>query len=46
MTSWEHNYTLVFAVEYLMAECELLTADYVQSEARLSMLSQRAQELA
>lgn len=40
--TWEHNYPLVFSIEYLKAECELLTADYVQSETRLSMLSQRA----
>ena len=41
-STWELNYQLVFSIEYLMAECELLTADYVASESRLSMLSQRA----
>ncbi len=40
--TWELNYQLVFSIEYLRAECELLTADYVESENRLSMLSQRA----
>ena len=40
--TWEVHYQLVFSIEYLRAECELLTADYVESEARLSMLSQRA----
>ena len=40
--TWEHNYKLVFAIEYLMAECELLTADKVAAESRLSQLAQRA----
>ncbi|SDR58981.1 PAS domain S-box-containing protein [Rhizobiales bacterium GAS113] len=39
---WDHNYELIFSIEYLMAECELLTADMVAAEYRLSMLSQRA----
>jgi PAS domain S-box-containing protein len=41
-TTWELNYQLIFSIEYLMAECELLTADMTASESRLSMLSQRA----
>jgi predicted ATPase len=40
--SWNHNYELVFAIEYLLAECELLTAGIVDAENRLSMLAQRA----
>src|SRR5262249_8363732 len=40
--SWDHNYELIFAIEYLMAECELLTAQMVAAENRLSMLAQRA----
>jgi PAS domain S-box-containing protein len=39
---WDHNYELIFSIEYLMAECELLTADMVGSENRLSMLAKRA----
>lgn len=40
--TWERNYPLIFAIEYLMAECELLTADKVAAEDRLSLLPQRA----
>lgn len=40
--TWELNYPLIFAVEYLMAECELLTADKTAAEERLFMLPQRA----
>ena len=40
--TWDHNYELIFSIEYLMAECELLTADMVAAENRLSMLAQRA----
>src|SRR5471032_2823871 len=40
--SWNHNYELVFAIEYLLAECELLTGGMVDAENRLSMLAQRA----
>ncbi len=39
---WDRNYDLIFSIEYLMAECELLTADMVAAENRLSMLAQRA----
>src|SRR5215475_4818207 len=40
--TWEDHYELIFSIEYLMAECELLTADTVAAEDRLSMLAQRA----
>ena len=39
---WVRNYSLIFSTEYLMAECELLTADKVAAENRLSLLPQRA----
>jgi len=40
--TWHRNYPLVFWIEYLMAECELLTADKISAESRLSLLSKRA----
>jgi PAS domain S-box-containing protein len=40
--TWQRNYALIFAIEYLTAECELLTADLVAAEDRLSNLAQRA----
>lgn len=40
--TWGQNYYLVFSTEFLMAECELLTADKVAAESRLSLLPQRA----
>ena len=40
--SWERKYDLIFAIEYLMAECELLTADKISAENRLLRLTQRA----
>jgi PAS domain S-box-containing protein len=40
--AWDDRNELVFSIEYLMAECELLTADMVSAEKRLSMLVQRA----
>ena len=40
--TWERNYDLIFSIECLMAECELLTAEMVEAERRLTMLSQRA----
>lgn len=40
--TWGRNYELVFSTEYLMAECELLTADKDAAETRLSRLWQRA----
>ena len=40
--TWNQNYQLVFSIEYLLAECELLTTDMAASENRLSMLANRA----
>ena len=40
--TWERNYELVFAIEYLIAECELLTAQKVAAENRMSRLAQLA----
>jgi PAS domain S-box-containing protein len=40
--AWSERYELIFSIEILIAECELLTADLVAAENRLSMLSQRA----
>jgi PAS domain S-box-containing protein len=40
--SWDHNYELIFSIEFYMAECELLIANKVAAENRLSMLAQRA----
>jgi len=40
--SWSTDYELIFSLELLMAECELLTADMGSAEKRLSMLTQRA----
>ena len=39
---WTRNYELVFSIEYLMAECELMTAEMIAAEDRLSRLAQRA----
>ena len=41
---WDHNYGLIFSIELLLAECELLTADTVAAESRLSMLAHRARD--
>lgn len=40
--TWVRNYSVIFSTEYLMAECELLTADKATAENRLSQLPQRA----
>jgi len=40
--SWDRNYELIFDIEYLLAQCELLTAQMTAAEKRLSMLAQRA----
>ena len=40
--TWERNYTLMFSIECLMAECELLTGDMSTAENRLSRLAERA----
>src|SRR6266542_3436479 len=43
--SWDHNYELIFAVEFHMAECELLTANMAAAEDRLSILARRARSV-
>ena len=40
--TWEHNHTLMFSIECLMAECEMLTGDMLAAEDRLSRLAERA----
>lgn len=40
--TWDNNYELIFSIEFDTAECELLTADMVAAEKRLSMLVGRA----
>ncbi|SCK08414.1 Predicted ATPase [Variovorax sp. HW608] len=40
--TWNHNHALVFSIECLLAECELLTAELAAAENRLSMLAGRA----
>lgn len=39
--SWNTDYELVFSLEHLIAECELLTADMESAEKRLLMLAAR-----
>ena len=41
--SWNHAYELIFSIEFLIADCEFLTANMTAAENRLSMLAQRAQ---
>ena len=41
-TTWERNYQLIFSIEYLIAECELLTGNMPGAEIRLEHLVQRA----
>jgi PAS domain S-box-containing protein len=43
--SWNRNYALVFAVEFHLAECELLTANMAAAEERLSMLARLARDV-
>jgi predicted ATPase len=40
--TWDHNYELIFAIEYLIAECELLTAEKAAAENRMTRLAERA----
>src|SRR3984957_16945148 len=40
--AWERNFRLIFSIDYLMAECELLTAEKGAAENRLSSLAKRA----
>ncbi|WP_198651629.1 ATP-binding sensor histidine kinase [Dyella sp. C11] len=39
--AWEKNYSTIFQLEYLMADCELLTANMAAAELRLERLSDR-----
>ena len=41
--SWDQQYPLSFAIEYEMAECELLTADLAAAEQRLLALTHRVE---
>ena len=41
-TTWDHNYQLAFAVEYLMSECELMTAQKAAAENRTTRLAECA----
>jgi PAS domain S-box-containing protein len=40
--TWLANYALIFAIEALLAECQLLAAEMAAAEARLTMLSKHA----
>jgi PAS domain S-box-containing protein len=40
--TWERNYKLVFSIEYLMSECEVLTGELAVAENRMERLAQRA----
>lgn len=40
--TWERNYDLMFSIEYLMAECELLTAEKAAAENRMTRVAERA----
>lgn len=40
--TWTRNYDLVFTIEYLMGECELLTGETGAAEQRMARLAQRA----
>jgi predicted ATPase len=39
--TWDTNYELIFSIECLTAECEMLTADMVSAEKRLLALAAR-----
>ncbi|RST48891.1 AAA family ATPase [Variovorax sp. MHTC-1] len=40
--TWSRNYNLVFSIECLLAECELLSSDMPAAESRLFLLAERA----
>lgn len=40
--TWTHDHALMFSIEYLMAECQLLTGDVATAEHRLNCLAERA----
>ena len=39
--TWNHHYDLVFSIEYLLAECELLTTDMAAADSCAPRLSTR-----
>ena len=39
--TWNRNYDLAFSIEFLLAECELLSTDMACAENRLSALAER-----
>ncbi|MFL6710265.1 MAG: AAA family ATPase, partial [Massilia sp.] len=41
-SAWANHYALFFSIEFLIAECELMTMDMVAAEARLARLVVRA----
>jgi PAS domain S-box-containing protein len=41
--TWDDNYDLIFSIESLLAECELLTGNLAAAEDRLAKLAQRAE---
>jgi PAS domain S-box-containing protein len=43
--TWNRNFDLIFSIEYLLAACELFTADMAAAENRLSMLAERAKSV-
>ena len=43
--TWDTDFRLIFTIEQLLAECELLTADMDAAETRLSILARRASAL-
>ncbi|MFN7938320.1 MAG: serine/threonine-protein kinase PknK [Bryobacteraceae bacterium] len=40
--TWDHNHNLIFSIECLLAECEMLTGDAAAAEHRLFTLNGRA----
>jgi predicted ATPase/signal transduction histidine kinase len=40
--TWERNYELIFAIEYLICECEVLTGQLGPAEQRMARLAERA----
>jgi len=40
--AWQHNSDLIFSIESLLAECELLTGNLLRADDKLSKLAQRA----
>ncbi|MEX3856468.1 AAA family ATPase [Paraburkholderia sp. BR10923] len=40
-SAWEHNYDLIFSIESLLAECEMMTSDTDAAEDRLCKLTDR-----